>query len=101
VKLGTLIACFLVMPILALCSYISYEDQLARKAKVQMRASEERVVQQAIREYTVHEGKPPQSLNDLVTAGYLRAIPGYPPKLDIPAAPPALGHPQSISVPSI
>jgi competence protein ComGC len=71
-----LTASFLVVPIIAISSYIYVEDRAARKIDVQMRAEEARCISQAVHEYTVDKGTPPNSLDDLVDAGYLKAIPG-------------------------
>ena len=42
-----------------------------------------RVVSEAIAEYSADKGKPPQTLEDLVDAGYLKAIP-HAPELRLP-----------------
>ncbi len=54
-----------------------------------MRADDQRLMQQVIRDYTVHEGKPPGSLDDLVIKGYLKAIPWSSPMYFDPVTPPA------------
>ena len=71
-----LTASFLVVPIIAISSYIYVEDRAARKIAVQMRAEEAKSISQAVHQYTVDKGTPPKSLDDLVDAGYLKAIPG-------------------------
>lgn len=70
----TLIACFLVLATIAISSYLHSE----RKAEQAVRTEDALVLQQAIHAYTVDTGKAPHSLNDLVIAGYLKAIPGHP-----------------------
>jgi general secretion pathway protein G len=47
------------------------------KAEEAIRIEDALVLQQAIHAYTVDTGKAPQSLDDLVRAGYLKAIPGH------------------------
>jgi hypothetical protein len=85
---------------MALSLYIYSEHEKSLRFKEQMRADEQRLLQQAIHDYTVHEGKPPKSLNDLVIDGYLKALPGSGPVyFDPPVKPPALGRPESTSVP--
>jgi type II secretory pathway pseudopilin PulG len=75
----TLIACFLVLPMVALSSYIYVEDRAARKIEAQMRAEELQAVNQALRQamvrYTLDKGKPPKTLDDLVEAGYFKGAP--------------------------
>jgi hypothetical protein len=71
-----LTASFLIVPIIAISSYISVEDRAARKIAVQMRAVEALCISQAVHQYTVDKGTPPKSFDDLVDAGYLKAIPG-------------------------
>ena len=38
--------------------------------------AEAKSISQAVHQYTVDKGTPPKSLDDLVDAGYLKAIPG-------------------------
>jgi competence protein ComGC len=71
-----LTASFLLVPIIAISSYIYIEDREAHKTAVQMRAEEARVISQAVHRYTADKGTPPKSLADLVDAGYLKEIPG-------------------------
>jgi hypothetical protein len=97
---ATLIACVL-LPVMALSLYIHSEHEKSLRFKEQMRADRQRVLQQAIHDYTVHEGKPLKSLNDLVIDGYLKALPGSGPVYFDPVRPPALGRPESTSVPPI
>jgi general secretion pathway protein G len=40
-----------------------------------VRTSEARALRQAIDAYTTDKSKPPRSLEDLVTAGYLKSVP--------------------------
>ena len=50
-----------------------------RQAKQAVLDGDRHVIQSAIHAYTVDKGQPPQSLDDLVDAGYLKAIPQNPP----------------------
>jgi general secretion pathway protein G len=52
-----------------------------RQAKQAVLENDRHVIQQAIHNYTVDKGQPPQSLNDLVDAGYLKALPQDPQNL--------------------
>lgn len=70
----TLIACFLVLAIIAVSSYF----RSVRKAEEATRTKDALVLQQAIHAYTADMGKAPQSLDDLVVAGYLKAKPERP-----------------------
>jgi hypothetical protein len=85
---ATLTACFLALPILAVSSYLYLEDRAVRKIEVETRALEAEVISQAIHRYTVDMGTPPRSLDDLVVAGYLKAIPGRGPVYYDPIMPP-------------
>jgi hypothetical protein len=83
---------------MAFSLYIYSENEKALKFKTLMRADDERLMQQAIHDYTVHEGRLPKSLNDLVIDGYLKALPGSGPIYFDPVTPPDLGRPKSNSV---
>jgi len=97
---ATLMA-WVLLPVMALSLYIYSEHEKSLRFKEQMRADRQRLLQQAIRDYTVHEGKPPKSLDDLVIDGYLKALPGSGPIYFDPVTPPDLGRPKSTSVPPI
>jgi hypothetical protein len=96
---ATLGACVL-LPLMALSLYIYTEHERGLKLKALMRADDQRLMQQVIHDYTVHEGKPPKSLDDLVIKGYLKAIPWSDPMYFDPVTPPPTGRPQLISVPA-
>jgi general secretion pathway protein G len=68
-----LLVCFLVFATIAISSHL----RSVHKAEEAMRVEDALVLQQAIDAYTVDTGKAPQSLDDLVKAGYLKAIPGH------------------------
>jgi general secretion pathway protein G len=70
----TLTAFFLVLATAAVSSRL----HAVRQAERATRAEDALTVQRAIHDYTAHIGKAPKSLNDLVTAGYLKALPGSP-----------------------
>lgn len=82
-RVTLLAVCCLTLPIVATSSYIYLQDRSARTIKAEMCAEEvrieARIISNAMRRYTEEQGKPPQSLNDLVIAGYLKAIPGLGP----------------------
>jgi len=71
---ATLIAYFLVLATIAISSYL----RSMRQAEEAIRTEDALVLQQAIHAYTVDMGKAPQSLDDLVVAGYLKAKPEHP-----------------------
>jgi general secretion pathway protein G len=52
-----------------------------RQAKQTILNEDRHLIQSAIHAYTVDKGQPPQSLNDLVDAGYLKALPQDPQNL--------------------
>ena len=64
----TLIVCFLVLATIAVSSHLCSVN----KAEEAIRVEDTLVLQQAIHAYTVDTGKAPQSLDDLVKAGYLQ-----------------------------
>jgi general secretion pathway protein G len=70
----TLIVCLLVLAAIAICSNL----RSVRKAKEAIRTEDALVLKQAIHDYTVDMGKAPQSVDDLVEAGYLKAKPEGP-----------------------
>ena len=65
------IACFLALAIISISLYL----RSVRQAEEAVRIEDALVLQQAIDAYTVDMGKAPQSLDDLVAAGYLKAKP--------------------------
>lgn len=98
-KRATLIAC--TFALLAIGGNVAYHIHSAHKDEMAIRAIDAKIISQAVHEYTIHEGKPPKSLDDLVFAGYLKAIPGRPRYYDLPVTPPpALTHPKSTPAPS-
>ena len=82
-RVTLLAVCCLTLPIAAVSSYVYLQDRSARTVKAEMCAEEvrieARIISNAMRRYTEEHGKPPQSLNDLVTGGYLKALPGIGP----------------------
>jgi general secretion pathway protein G len=76
----TLLELLIVMVIIATLAAIavpSYKRNVVNAKEAVLRA-DLRVMRDAIGSYTVDKEKAPQSLDDLVTAGYLRAIPKDP-----------------------
>ena len=69
----TLIVCFLVLPTIAVSSRLCS----VHKAEEAIQVEDALVLQQATHAYTVDTGKAPQSLDDLVKAGYLKAVPRH------------------------
>jgi hypothetical protein len=84
-------------PVISIALYIHSVNERSVRIKTQMRADEKLVVQQAIHQYTIDEGKPSKSLNDLVIGGYLKALPGEGQMYFDPVTPPASVHPKSTS----
>jgi general secretion pathway protein G len=66
-----------IMAILAAVAVPTYMSNIRRARETRLQ-SDLWVMRQAIDKYTVDKEKAPQSLQDLVTAGYLRAIPEDP-----------------------
>jgi hypothetical protein len=75
VKRMTTEACALLVVIVVMVSLCIHSAQKAREA---IRAEDAHVLRQAITAYTTDKGKAPQSLEDLVTEGYLESIPKDP-----------------------
>ncbi|MHB1023765.1 MAG: type II secretion system protein [Acidobacteriaceae bacterium] len=73
----TLIELMIVMMIIAILSAIAIPSYIAatRAAREAVLKEDLHVMRQAIDSYTVDKQKAPQSLDDLVQAGYLKAIP--------------------------
>lgn len=73
----TLIELMIVMTIIGLLSAIAIPSyiQAVRRAKEAVLREDLHVMRQAIDSYTVDREKAPQSLDDLVQAGYLKSIP--------------------------
>jgi general secretion pathway protein G len=73
----TLIELMIVMTIIGLLSAIAIPSyiQAVRRAKEAVLREDLHVMRQAIDSYTVDREKAPQSLDDLVQAGYLKTIP--------------------------
>jgi general secretion pathway protein G len=78
-----LTACVFGLIVTASAVTFSINQHEVRKAKQAVLDDDRRVIQQAIHDYTVDKGQPPQSLNDLVDAGYLNAIPQDPQNLQM------------------
>jgi len=114
---ATLAAFLLALAVLAISSRIHSQQEAAQEVQARMRALELQAAYQSIRQailcYTVAKGKPPQSLDDLVEAGYLKGIPGdlidagyfkgmprLGPIYTDPPVPPAPGHPMPASIPA-
>jgi general secretion pathway protein G len=57
---------------------ICFRFRSFNEARESVRREDTNVVNQAIHAYTIDTGKIPESLDDLVKAGYLKAIPGRP-----------------------
>ena len=92
-------------------------QRILAQTRVAELEAEGRVIRDAVKYYTVDKGKPPQSLDDLMEAGYINQLPadlvasGYfdgmprhhPPHTPLwesdPPMPPALGHSKSTSAP--
>lgn len=96
-RVTLILICCLALLITAISSYIYLENRSARTIKAKMLTEEVRIeahiLSDAIRRYTLEQGKPPQSLNDLVVAGYLKAIPGSGPIYFDPPTRPAVSRP--------
>jgi len=75
----TLIVCISALLFSALAMML-YSHRLQR-AKAVVQEEDRHTVQQAIHSYTIDKGKPPERLDDLVEAGYLKAIPADLPNL--------------------
>lgn len=73
----TLIELMIVMTIIGLLSAIAIPSyiQAVRRAKEAVLREDLHVMRQSIDSYTVDREKAPQSLDDLVQAGYLKSIP--------------------------
>ena len=76
----TLLELMIVMIIIGVLAAIAVPSYLAsvRKAKEAVLKEDLHTMRSAIDSYTVDKAKAPQSLNDLVEAGYLKAIPKDP-----------------------
>jgi len=76
----TLLELMIVMAIIGVLAAIAVPSYLAsvRKAKEAVLKEDLHTMRSAIDSYTVDKSKAPQSLNDLVEAGYLKAIPKDP-----------------------
>jgi general secretion pathway protein G len=70
-----LTACLFALTIAAFALIFSINQHQVRRAKQAVLDDDRHVIQSAIDAYTVDKGQPPQSLNALVDAGYLKAIP--------------------------
>jgi general secretion pathway protein G len=64
-----------IVGVLALAAFIIFSKFSAQRAKEAVRIADARTVQSAIRAYTTDKGSAPKTLNDLVEAGYLKALP--------------------------
>jgi general secretion pathway protein G len=76
-----IVGLFSALIVATLAAMFSINQHEVRRAKQAVLEEDHRVIQTAIHAYTVDKGHPPQSLNDLVDAGYLKAIPQDPPTL--------------------
>ena len=76
----TLIELIIVMAIIAILASIAVPSYLSsmKAAKEAVLKEDLHVMRNAIDSYTMDKGKAPQSLDDLVQAGYLKAIPADP-----------------------
>ena len=76
----TLIELIIVMAIIAILASIAVPSYLSsmKAAKEAVLKEDLHVMRNAIDSYTMDKGKAPQSLDDLVQAGYLKAIPTDP-----------------------
>ena len=76
----TLLELMIVMIIIGVLAAIAVPSYLSsvRKAKEAVLKEDLHTMRSAIDSYTVDKSKAPQSLNDLVEAGYLKAIPKDP-----------------------
>src|SRR4051794_19900000 len=76
----TLLELLIVMVIIATLAAIAIPMYLrnVQAAKEAVLREDLRVMRQAINSYTVDKEKAPQSLDDLVTGGYLKAVPKDP-----------------------
>ena len=76
----TLIELIIVMAIIAILASIAVPSYLSsmRAAKEAVLKEDLHVMRNAIDSYTMDKGKAPQSLDDLVQAGYLKSIPTDP-----------------------
>ena len=83
----TIAASALLVFLVALSSYIYLEQRAVRKSSTHMREADSRVVSQAVHRYQVDKGRLPHSLDDLVDAGYLKALPGRLPVYSDPLPP--------------
>jgi general secretion pathway protein G len=71
-----LLICLLPLGGALVLAYNNYANH-ANSAREAVVNADREVVREAIREYTEEKGKPPQTLEDLVDAGYLRAVPRF------------------------
>ena len=98
-RVTLLAVCCLTLPIAAASSYIYLQERSAPTNKAELCAEEvrieARIISNAIRRYTAEHGKAPQTLNDLVKGGYLKAIPGVGPIYFDPPMHLAVSHPSS------
>jgi general secretion pathway protein G len=76
-----LTACLFALAIVAFALIFSINQHQAQRAKQAVLDEDRHVIQQAIHDYTIDKGQPPQWLNDLVDAGYLKALPQDPQNL--------------------
>jgi general secretion pathway protein G len=81
----------LIVCVVTLTAVAAWQEFSARRSKEAVRAENVRVVQDAICAYTSDRGAPPETLDGLVAAGYLKALPGeFPVQLDSDPTPPHL-----------
>jgi general secretion pathway protein G len=76
----TLIELIIVMAIIAILASIAIPSYMGsiKAAKEAVLKEDLHVIRNAIDSYTMDKGKAPQSLDDLVQAGYLKSIPSDP-----------------------
>jgi competence protein ComGC len=86
-KRSILAATLCIFTVSALATYHVHSVRAAKQAILE---EDRRSIESAVRAYTLDQGHAPQTLDDLVDAGYLKSIPGEPlnlPNSDFPTKP--------------